>query len=450
MVLVDYEGGGIQASIRKAMMKKISNCVTEGFVYKMTYFTVIANGGTYRATTHEFKLLFQPRTKVVPAESEIIPRFGLDVKSSKDIQDTNGKSDYLFDFTGLLTGVSEDKLYERNDKTTRVLELELTEDKGVVKCSLYGHFIDTMKGFMLTNADELSVVVIQFAKVKRYMGKVSLYTVGNSTRLLWNPEIPEVRDFKNSIACHGIDMHGPLRMIGDLSFSMTDEFLSYFTRKTEGNFIFLATVDAIVKYSFWWCSCKCYKYVKLDEGTNTYYCTGCKTHVSEVIPRYKLKLEVNDGIEKANFVLSRNHLMNIQELNKLIGNGYLIKVEVKDDRAFRFDDSFKVKRVCQDKEIIRGFKDDALIKTPEMFKLKEPVVQDLDDGVLGGESENVDKCAGLAELYNDHEFRSSSLGESSNASACLPPQKRKNQSRATALALSKKRGIPKTIKIEKD
>ncbi|KAJ1433726.1 hypothetical protein SESBI_05868 [Sesbania bispinosa] len=139
-----------------------------------------------------------------------------------------------------------------------------------------------------------------------------------------------------------------------------------------------------------------------------------------------------------------------EELNKLIGNEYLIKVEVNDDRAFRFDDSFKVKRVCQDKEIIREFKDDASIKTPEMSKLKEPVVQDLDDGVLGGESENDDKCAALTELYNDHEFRSTSLGESSNASACLDPQKRKSQSRSTALALSKKRGIAKTIKIEKD
>ncbi|KAJ1395000.1 Nucleic acid-binding, OB-fold [Sesbania bispinosa] len=106
------KGGRIQANIRKAMVKKFSNCVTE-------------------------------------------------------------------DFMGPLTGVCEDKLYERNGRTIRVLELELTDDKGVVKCSLFGHFIDMMKGFMLTNGDELSVVVIQFAKVKWYMGKVSLYTVSN-------------------------------------------------------------------------------------------------------------------------------------------------------------------------------------------------------------------------------------------------------------------------------
>ncbi|KAJ1398869.1 Nucleic acid-binding, OB-fold [Sesbania bispinosa] len=371
------------------MMKKISNCVTEGSVYKMTYFTIIANGGTYRATTHEFKLLFQPRTKVVPAESEIIPR-------------------------------------------------------GVVKCSLYGHFIDMMKGFMLTDANELSVVVIQFAKV------MSL-----STLLAITPGCCGTHKFQ-SIACHGIDMHGPLRMIGDLSFSMRDEFLSYFPRKTVEDLQlmeeFMIFIDIMRGTLF--ASQLLMLLYNMASG-------GCKTHVSEVIPRYKLKLEVNDGTEKANFVLfdfECAYLLDSscaalvdqlqvkkpsheypEELNKLIGNEYLFKVEVKDDRAFRFDDTFKVKRVCQDKEIIREFKDDASIKTPGMMM-----------GVLGGESENVDKCAGLAELYNDHEFRSSSLGESSNASACLAPQKRKNQSCATTLALSKKRGIPKTIKIEKD
>ncbi|KAJ1389083.1 Nucleic acid-binding, OB-fold [Sesbania bispinosa] len=322
---------------------------------------------------------------------------------------------------GLLPDVSEDKLYERNGGTIRVLELELTNDKG----------------FMLTNGDELSVVVIQFAKVKWYM-------VSNSTRLLWNPEIPEVQDFKNSIACHGIYIHGSLRMIDDLPFSMRDEFLSFFPRKTvedlqlmeeDENFICLATVDAIVKDGFWW---------------------------------YKLRLKVNDGTEKANFVLFDfdcaylldNSCATLvdqlqvkkpsheypEELNKLVGNEYLFKVEVNDDMAFRFDDSFKVKKVCQDEEIIREFKDEASIKTPKM----EPMVEDLDDGVLGGESENVDKFAGLTELYNDNEFRLTFVGECSNASAYLAPQKRKNQSRATALGLSKKRGIAKTIKIEKD
>ncbi|KAJ1427926.1 Nucleic acid-binding, OB-fold [Sesbania bispinosa] len=101
MVLVDVEGGRIQASIRKAMLKKFMGNVIEGAAYKMTFFGVIDNVGTYRATTHDYKLLFQPRTKIYPCESEIIPRFGFDLRSSHEIHEANVGSEYLFGENGL-------------------------------------------------------------------------------------------------------------------------------------------------------------------------------------------------------------------------------------------------------------------------------------------------------------------------------------------------------------
>ncbi|KAJ1403779.1 Nucleic acid-binding, OB-fold [Sesbania bispinosa] len=77
MVLVDVE-----ASIRKPMMKKFANVVVEGEVYKITYFAVVKNLGNYRATKHHFKLIFNSKTKVFRAESQIIPEFGLSLSSS--------------------------------------------------------------------------------------------------------------------------------------------------------------------------------------------------------------------------------------------------------------------------------------------------------------------------------------------------------------------------------
>ncbi|KAJ1379646.1 Nucleic acid-binding, OB-fold [Sesbania bispinosa] len=129
IVLVDSEGGRIQASIRKAMIRKYMNSVAEGFVYKMTYFGVVDNGGSYRATSHDFKLLFQARTKVIPADSVIIPRFGLDLKNYEYVQNTKGECDYLIDVIGLVTVVGEEKHHERGGRTINVLELELTDDK---------------------------------------------------------------------------------------------------------------------------------------------------------------------------------------------------------------------------------------------------------------------------------------------------------------------------------
>ncbi|KAJ1391983.1 Nucleic acid-binding, OB-fold, partial [Sesbania bispinosa] len=174
-------GGRIQANIRKAMLRKYMNCVAEGGVYKMTYFGVVDNGGSFRATSHEFKLLFQARTRVLPAKSVIIPRFG-----------------------------------------------------GVVKCSLFGYFIDIMNGFMLNGGvDDVRILVIQFAKVKKFLGVVSIQTVTNSSRLLWNPQIPEAISFKNGIIEHGFDIHLPLGVIGDneRGYTLREEFITLFPRK---------------------------------------------------------------------------------------------------------------------------------------------------------------------------------------------------------------------------
>ncbi|KAJ1407057.1 hypothetical protein SESBI_24584 [Sesbania bispinosa] len=126
---IRLKGGRIQASIRKAMIRRFRNSIVEGGVYRMNYFGIIENGGEYRGTFHEFKLLFQPKTTIYPAESELIPRFGVAAKTSEEIQQTNGVSDYLYDFIGLLTTVGEEKEFKKFGRTIRVLEVELIDDK---------------------------------------------------------------------------------------------------------------------------------------------------------------------------------------------------------------------------------------------------------------------------------------------------------------------------------
>ncbi|KAJ1386803.1 hypothetical protein SESBI_40494 [Sesbania bispinosa] len=462
MVLVDAKGGRIQASIRKAMLKKFMGNMVEGVVYKMTFFGVIDNLGSYRATTHEYKLLFQPRTKVYPAESEMISRFGLDVKSSEEIHQTSGDSEYLFDFMGVLTAVGEEKQYEKFNRTIRVLELELTDDKGVVRCSLFGHFIDLMRDYLKNRSiDELDIVVIQFARLKSYMGKNSLHTLSNSIRVLWNPQIEEAISFKNGIAFHGFDFHAPIKTIGenDHPYSLREEFISHFPRKTiedlqlmdeDGCFICLANVDGIVKNDYWWYqACKCHKAVTYDDDTNKYYCTGCEANVSDVTPRFRIRLDVSDITEKdefvifdydAAFLLSKTcasmvgdalfpYLHYPDELNILIGKELLFKVEVKDDRAFKFDDSFKVKKICSNKDIIREFKEESSIKTPEKSTFKAPmsVLPGEELPVEGGPGANI--VIDLGDMCDGGEITPISAGESSNVAACMAPQKRKAASR---------------------
>ncbi|KAJ1396506.1 Nucleic acid-binding, OB-fold [Sesbania bispinosa] len=126
IVLVDAEGERIQASIRKAMIRKFRDSIVEGVVYKMVYFSILeSNVSEYRASFHPFKLLFQPRTRIIRTESEVIPRFGIQAKTSEELRETNGESDYMFDFIGLLTAVGEEKEFTKFGRPIRVLEIEL-------------------------------------------------------------------------------------------------------------------------------------------------------------------------------------------------------------------------------------------------------------------------------------------------------------------------------------
>ncbi|KAJ1377202.1 hypothetical protein SESBI_49122, partial [Sesbania bispinosa] len=396
MVLVDVEGGRIQASIRKAMLKKFMGNVVEGVVYKMT--------------------------KVYPCESEIISRFGLDVKSFKEIHRADVDSEYLFDFMGVLTAVSEEKQYEKFNRTIRVLELELTDDRGVVMCSLFGHFIDLMKDYLKNR-------------------KNSLHSLSNSTRVLWNPQIEEAVSFRNGIAFHGFDLHAPIKMIGenDRPYSLREEFINHFPRKSiedlqlmeeDGSFICLASVGEIVKNDMWWYNaCKCHKAVTYDDDTNTYYCAGCEVNVSDVTPRFRLRLDVNDITEKAEFVIfdhDASFLLS-KTCSSMVGDALelLFKVEVKEDRAFKWDDSFKVKKVCSDEAIIKEFKEESSIKTPEKSTFKTTLTELPGEKLSAEGAVDCHVVIDLSVVCNGGELTPNSAGECSNVAARLAPQKRK-------------------------
>lgn len=52
------------------------------------------------------------------------------------------------------------------------------------------------------------------------------------------------------------------------------------------------------------------------------------------------------------------------EIKALIGREFLFKVEKSMDHGMKFDDSYKVKKICEDKAIIELFKDEGNIQTP--------------------------------------------------------------------------------------
>ncbi|KAJ1441424.1 hypothetical protein SESBI_01570 [Sesbania bispinosa] len=58
--------------------------------------------------------------------------------------------------------------------------------------------------------------------------------MSDSSRLFWNPQIPEAISFKNGIAEHGFNIDLPLGVIGDneRAYTLREEFITLFPRKT--------------------------------------------------------------------------------------------------------------------------------------------------------------------------------------------------------------------------
>ncbi|KAJ1378016.1 Nucleic acid-binding, OB-fold [Sesbania bispinosa] len=322
------------------MMKKFKNAIVEGGVYTMINFGVIRSVGNYRAAKHEYKLLFSGKTRLFPAQTELIPLNGLSLVNTEDVFKTNGDSNYLIDLVGLLTAVSGEKELITEGRKTRMIQLELTDEKGKLQCTVFGDYVDAVKEHLSAGISPLPVLVVQFFKVRLYKGCVVIQNVNNTSRILWNAEITEVNDFRSRLASNGIDPTIPMGdlLVGSPIIPLADDFLKLYPRKTpeqlqlteeDGTFIVLATIIGIIKDEQWWYgACKCHKAVTPDGA--------------QLLGKPCKELLAEAKVEK--------------------GPGY----------AFSYDDSFKVKKVCDDSQIITKFKDMWGITTPRKLKFDPP------------------------------------------------------------------------------
>ncbi|XLU98280.1 hypothetical protein S245_012620, partial [Arachis hypogaea] len=110
----------------------------------------------------------------------------------------NSKRFCLFgiDVIGLLTSVGEEKEYAKEEKIVKMIVLELSSKDLTVRCALFGDYVNQVNHFLASGYVEQPVVVIQLAKVKFFRGQVGLQNVMYATQMLFNPDLPEVVEFR--------------------------------------------------------------------------------------------------------------------------------------------------------------------------------------------------------------------------------------------------------------
>ncbi|XP_057433924.1 uncharacterized protein LOC130726638 [Lotus japonicus] len=203
----------------------------------------------------------------------------------------------------------------------------------------------------------------------------------NATILLWNPPPPivEAVTIRDGLALHGIEADMPLAESEDDDdvhiLTQEEEFLTLYPRKDlkelneteeDGVFTVVARVTSLAEGEKWWYSaCSCHKAVTTEDGT--FYCSGCRKPLLSVTPRLKLKVEVEDAFDCGTFVIfgtdcqlllnkSCKELVMISkakspyeypaEIETIIGRELLFKAEKSIGHGTKFDDSYKVKKIC--------------------------------------------------------------------------------------------------------
>ncbi|KAJ1412837.1 Nucleic acid-binding, OB-fold [Sesbania bispinosa] len=390
MILMDSEGARIEASLPNALLNAFRFELVEDRFYRLLNLSVVPNVGPYKTTPHKYKLLFMKKTRIALDVPFPTGPYSLVPVCAADVSKKWEQLDYMIDFVGVLTSISSENQHMIFGIMKRFIFLEITDHTGKIQCVLYDEYVDVVQNYLKIHGMSRPILVIQFAKLSPVGGVIfggsNIQNMFSATRLLFNPVLPEVVDFRRSAAMLGIDLEGRIGFLHRIMsyVSVRDDFLNLNPPKKlsdlrsspqSGVFVVWVKIIKVVNEGRWWfLECKCRNPVVPKEGI--YYCSECRRNVVNVIPRYQLKFEVYDSndciivalddsdVERMLNKSCKSILDDIEDplaktipelFHSLTGKQILLKIHKFASLDGVADDLFKVTRICEDMDVIGCF-----------------------------------------------------------------------------------------------
>ncbi|XP_074314537.1 uncharacterized protein LOC141649755 [Silene latifolia] len=107
MILVDENGGVIQATIGKCLVKRFEDVIKDDYSYKITKFQSVTNLGDNIVVPHTCRLRFSYLTTAEEIEIESMPTYGFKFVSFKDVIENNLDGRDLIDVIGNVVECNE-------------------------------------------------------------------------------------------------------------------------------------------------------------------------------------------------------------------------------------------------------------------------------------------------------------------------------------------------------
>ncbi|XP_013679337.1 uncharacterized protein LOC106383827 [Brassica napus] len=174
---------------------------------------------------------------------------------------------------GQVESLKDVQTVQVKQKDRKKVEFRLRDTKGEpIACCLWGKYAEQIESHVQEANDPNMILVIRFAKIGFYQGEVQITNAFDASLVLINPDLPEVIDFQKHIeSC---------KIIVSIETIDTDWGWFYFGH------------DRCNKRA---------KQIVRDDSTNLtvadkplWYCKRCRCNVTNVSPKYKLHIVVQD------------------------------------------------------------------------------------------------------------------------------------------------------------
>ncbi|KAK6646240.1 hypothetical protein PHAVU_L003637 [Phaseolus vulgaris] len=260
-----------------------------------------------------------------------------------------------------IIGILTERELTKEGKVTKMNVISIDCDGFRIQCTLFGTYVDKLNAFLSTGEVDNAVISIEFAKVKFFRDNIYVQNCIDCTRVEYNVLTEEALLLKKSQLCESS------KQIPE------DEFHQTTTRNTiaglkdcreVNTFIVLATIKHVVDDDDWWyTACICNKTVYPD--SKMFFCEKCNKHVIKVTLRYKVQLRVIDDTDSTTFMLFDREASSLlskscvemfeshdkngnlpNEFAQILEKKVLFKVDSKMDKGFRFEQTFRVKKLC--------------------------------------------------------------------------------------------------------
>ncbi|KAG6399596.1 hypothetical protein SASPL_141077 [Salvia splendens] len=188
-----------------------------------------------------------------------------------------------------------------NQSKYRLIEIEISDEQhNKVFCTIWESNVDSYLSDFKKSEGTIPIVIVQICKPNLYRGEMRISTHFQASKVLINPKLDEVTDFRKRI--EGDERFIRNGSLGPVGPNMSSEFDNLTVKSLEDlecledglYWIFGKIVSVESHYDTWYyMSCKtCFKKVEAED--NKFYCSVCKSTYSHAYRRHKFIVNIVD------------------------------------------------------------------------------------------------------------------------------------------------------------